>query len=65
MKEVKSAKAIRKSGDLYDVYYEKTMDSDVPFTYLVSLVKAGFVVKVDQKNFKEKNEPSLYVLESN
>lgn len=61
---MKTAIAIRKSGYCYDVTYSDSvaMDMDVPYAYLLSLAKAGYVVEVDQRQYRPEGEPEGYLL---
>lgn len=62
---MKKATAIRWSGDYYGVTYSDSAacDTGVPYAYLLSLVKAGYVVDVDQRQYRPEGEPEGYRME--
>jgi hypothetical protein len=61
----KTATATRIGGNLYDVTYPHTrgLDSGVPSSYLLRLVREGYRVTVDQSRYRIEGEPKTYVMD--
>jgi hypothetical protein len=62
----KICSATRTGPDTFDVTYNDPKEqavTGVPYAYLLSTAKAGFIVEVDQRKHAPAGEPTMYRLE--